>query len=540
MNFHIGFQNQPKTLVQSNQISHCELIPILCASNKELKTTSRLLSSDCPSSSKKIIYKECEKSTQVDEIQDADVKKDLFACIESSTIQEITTDNIELKTNKDCSDYQSSNLSNTNGIIACAVILPYEQDNTLKAIQQLDIKEIQENIIVSEVSNFECKKIECKDVELCVENVEEKDVNASINISQNKISKFQQPLKRRGRPKKIHIISTKMVDTTSNQHEKIPLEGIESSLSTIPKKCERFNRISYKDLENLIPKEVVSCINSIQPLNKSQVFEQTPFPSKVVENQEMQRNSIDLQPSSSISTSLTKRENDELVVEETQNHRRKLGQDGKPRNRAVMDILGLGVEMHKVERVFTRKKPLGLPTSIKDANNNNIVVPFALPFCKQVKSEDSIEPIDNKSLVLYQPSKRGRGRPRKWPIKDIKKDDHVKAKTENEIISKSTHELYVNFHGKRTNRKSLSGNKSLGCARCSIMGWTWRCWTRNGAKQRLRQKIQEKETIDVSFRSTTSTISSLQSARTNRATLRKLISAVEGSDKMKFNHLKVC
>lgn len=488
---------------------------------------------------------ECEQSTQIDEMQDEDGKDELFTNLKNLTVQGlITKEDKTLKTKKKSSNCCSSDLSHTNGIIACVVIVPYQQDNTFEAIQEYDIKEIQENKMISEDLESKFKKIDCEaNVELYVNKVEEKNVNVVLNIIGEKIAKIQQPSKRRGRPKKIYNFTTPIGDTTPNQHEKIPLEGIEPKLSTISKKFGKFNRNSHEGFETLIPNEAASCIHYTQPLNKSEVFEQNPFPSKmeleVVEGQIMGKKLIDLQPSPIISTNLEKKLSDVLVVEESHMHKRKLGQDGKPRNRAVMDILGLGVEMPKVERVFTRKRLLEVSTSFNDKYNNNSITKFSLPFCKQMKNEDSNELTNNRCMVSHQPSKRSRGRPRKWPLKDISKKDCSKVNIKNEIILKSTHELYTNYHGKRTNRKKLVGNKSLGCARCSIQGWAWRRWTRNGAKHRLRKKIQEFASLGVSFQSIASANSTLQSARTNRATLRKLVSAAEGSDKMKFNQLKV-
>ena len=487
---------------------------------------------------------ECEQSTQIDELQDGDVKVDLFTSIKSPNNQTNTKENKVLESRINDLDNRSSDLSNTNEIIACAVILPQKEEDTKKSIQQSDVKEIQDcqdNMVLSDVSNSTCKTIECKDdIELHRDKVEREDVNPIINVFRKKTPKVQQPVKRRGRPKKIQTNFTGMVDIIPNQHESIPLEGIESNLSTFSKKYGRVDRSSHEGLGNSIPKEITSCIDSIEPSNESQISKLPPLLSVVVEHEEIKETLIDLQPSSTISTSLKKEGNDVLINEDIHMHRRKLGGDGKPRNRAVMDILGLGVEMPKVERVFTRKKSFELSASCIYTNNNNNVTTFSTPLCKPMQSQDSNELIDNKSMVLHQPSKRGRGRPRKWPLKAIEeKDDFLDANVEDEIISSSTHELYTNFHGKRTSRKNLPGNKSLGCARCSIMGWTWRRWTRNGAKQRLRQKIQEITTSNVSFRSTANVISTLQSARTNRATLRKLVSAAEGSDKMKFNQLKV-
>lgn len=100
---------------------------------------------------------------------------------------------------------------------------------------------------------------------------------------------------------------------------------------------------------------------------------------------------------------------------------------------------------------------------------------------------------------------------------------------------------------------------SVGCARCSIDGWKWRTWAREGAKRRLqtRVKVTGSSTKDQkkgltkklkSMRERESTFivpnvtappAGLQAARKNRATMRKLAVAAEGSDMLKVNFLKV-
>lgn len=529
-----GFEDQSKL---PKQMLHCNETPSLC-NNEELKKNSRAISIESQILSKQLMYMECEKNTLVNENQGIHVQKDLFIDVRKSSIYNTTNDCKKFKIKGEYLDYQLSNLSDTNEIIACSMILPYQQDSSLEGVKQLDIKEVQGNMTPSEVPKSKYKKNECKDGEkLCIEKVEKKDVNENVNTTWKKRLKAYRPTKRRGRPKKIHIISPTMIHRAPHQVEKIPLKSVEKNLSSIPKNCGRANGSFHKIVENLNLKKVASCIDSTQSLNSNQNFQQIPFSFEFGENHTMKKFLVDLQSSSTTSTSLKNKRKDILHIEETWIHRGKSGRDGKPRNRAVMDILGLGVEeMPKIERVFTRKKSSELSTTIKDKNYNNNT---SLQICEDLKKEDSNELMTNKSMVSHLPTKRGRGRPRKWPLRDTKKDNCIKTTTRNDDISKSIHKFSTSFHGKRTHRKSLLGNKSFGCARCSISGWTWRHWTRNGAKHRLRHKNQKTKSIDISFWSNMNTISSLQSARTNRATLRKLVIAAEGSDIVKFNQLKV-
>jgi len=111
--------------------------------------------------------------------------------------------------------------------------------------------------------------------------------------------------------------------------------------------------------------------------------------------------------------------------------------------------------------------------------------------------------------------------------------------------------------------KLASGDKlpavptAVGCARCSITGWEWRSWARDRAKRRLQRKAKtalkrevkqevkkirratKKKETSVSDNITTAGIAGLQSARKNRADMRKLAVSAEGSDLLRFNMLKV-
>ncbi|KAH8939560.1 hypothetical protein BDL97_15G042700 [Sphagnum fallax] len=91
------------------------------------------------------------------------------------------------------------------------------------------------------------------------------------------------------------------------------------------------------------------------------------------------------------------------------------------------------------------------------------------------------------------------------------------------------------------------GPASIGCARTSISGWEWRNWARNGAKRRLQKRVKAADN-DLSTlqatknqsngkHSTISAPSNLQ-ARKNRAVLRRMAVAAEGSEMLKFSLLK--
>lgn len=94
---------------------------------------------------------------------------------------------------------------------------------------------------------------------------------------------------------------------------------------------------------------------------------------------------------------------------------------------------------------------------------------------------------------------------------------------------------------------------SVGCARCSITGWEWRTWARDRAKRRLQRRVKtairkdvkklrratKKKETNVSNCVTTAVIAGLQAARKNRADMRKLAVAADGSDLLRFNMLKV-
>lgn len=105
---------------------------------------------------------------------------------------------------------------------------------------------------------------------------------------------------------------------------------------------------------------------------------------------------------------------------------------------------------------------------------------------------------------------------------------------------------------------SLSNAISAGCARCSINGWSWRSWARDRAKRRLQRrvstvgrkvstkelaqkfrKLSKKRDTNISYKGTSAVAPGPQAARKNRATMRKLAVASEGSDMLRFNMLKV-
>jgi hypothetical protein len=98
---------------------------------------------------------------------------------------------------------------------------------------------------------------------------------------------------------------------------------------------------------------------------------------------------------------------------------------------------------------------------------------------------------------------------------------------------------------------------AVGCARCSITGWEWRTWARDRAKRRLQRRVKtaigkevkqdlkklrratKKKETNISNSVTTAVIAGLQVARKNRADMRKLAIAADGSDLLRFNMLKV-
>ncbi|KAG0599004.1 hypothetical protein M758_12G119300 [Ceratodon purpureus] len=97
---------------------------------------------------------------------------------------------------------------------------------------------------------------------------------------------------------------------------------------------------------------------------------------------------------------------------------------------------------------------------------------------------------------------------------------------------------------------------SVGCARCSITGWEWRTWARDRAKRRLQRRVKtaigkevkqdlkklrratKRKETNVNNSVTTAVIAGLQAARKNRADMRKLAFAADGSDLLRFNMLK--
>ena len=102
----------------------------------------------------------------------------------------------------------------------------------------------------------------------------------------------------------------------------------------------------------------------------------------------------------------------------------------------------------------------------------------------------------------------------------------------------------------------LASPISLDCARCSINGWLWRSWARERAKKRLQSGVKtagrkvmkdelpklrktKKMETNIVYKKTFDSVASLQAARQNRATLRKLAFASEGSDMLRFNLHKV-
>ena len=123
----------------------------------------------------------------------------------------------------------------------------------------------------------------------------------------------------------------------------------------------------------------------------------------------------------------------------------------------------------------------------------------------------------------------------------------------------STGDLVKKIEGSEevvASKNLLASPISLDCARCSINGWVWRSWARERAKKRLQSGVKtagrkvmkdelpklrktKKMETNVVYKKTFDSVASLQAARQNRATLRKLAFASEGSDMLRFNLHKV-
>lgn len=123
----------------------------------------------------------------------------------------------------------------------------------------------------------------------------------------------------------------------------------------------------------------------------------------------------------------------------------------------------------------------------------------------------------------------------------------------------STGDLVKKIEGSEevvASKNLLASPISLDCARCSINGWVWRSWARERAKKRLQSGVKtagrkvmkdelpklrktKKMETNIVYKKTFDSVASLQAARQNRATLRKLAFASEGSDMLRFNLHKV-
>jgi hypothetical protein len=219
------------------------------------------------------------------------------------------------------------------------------------------------------------------------------------------------------------------------------------------------------------------------------------------------------------SKSTAAKENALLRKEQAERVMRHNAQEGRLKDRAMMDILGLSaVSLQKLQH-GSSQKTLGSSTAVK---------------CSKVTSRGEVDAVQQFKPWLRKCSSRKIMTP--LPVSD------------GGFVNESTHGSSLECRpgielkgsvGKRSQRKALVGPRSQGCARCSIEGWVWRQWSRNGAKRRLFKGFKEPTNLTFLQHSSSSIVNNLQSARTNRATLRKLVIAAEGSDMLKFNQLKV-
>ncbi|CAM6036019.1 unnamed protein product [Sphagnum compactum] len=193
-------------------------------------------------------------------------------------------------------------------------------------------------------------------------------------------------------------------------------------------------------------------------------------------------------------------------------------QEGRLKDRAMMDILGLSAVSLQKLQLGSSPKTLGFSTAVK---------------CSKVTSRGEVDAVQQFKPWLRKCSSRKIMTP--VPV------------SEGGFVNESTHGSSLECRpgielkgsvGKRSQRKALVGPRSQGCARCSIEGWVWRQWSRNGAKRRLFKGFKEPTNLTFLQHYSSSIVNNLQSARTNRATLRKLVIAAEGSDMLKFNQLK--
>lgn len=350
------------------------------------------------------------------------------------------------------------------------------------------------------------------------------------------IRTFQKRLKLDGhpttRPQELDIKNSPQRHSIKDGHHKI--FGEETSRTSKKGKCRKIRTPS-------------SPIVQLNPPNSDHAFQLplAPIPAieaKTASVEAISEAKLGLQPS--FATAMVIRNEGGIAASKHINKvRGGTARDGKRKNRAVMDILGLGAgSVPKVQRVFVRRKTLELSIVLGGNSNLDRTVSFPLA-CRRVGSvsEGNIM-ISRRSTVVEPPAKRGRGRPRKLPLNEVKLIENVET---GKVSEETPVKLYLDprpvatLHGKRTQRKGVTGPRSSGCARCSIQGWSWRRWALNGAKWRLRKASQGTGHSSALWRSFVSSATSLHSARTNRATLRKLFSAAEGSDNVKFNQLKV-
>lgn len=394
-------------------------------------------------------------------------------------------------------------------------------------IKQMGMKEIQVIMRAGQVQKDIYEHVETR------ENVKDRKIKQLFDSLPKALSN-QFPMRGRGRPRK--VLNPEIILQQPERQKRSILGTDRSALAT--RSCEDSSKTFQQGNLEKVEKWTTSFMDSVPRSSDESCEHPPPYESLSIsiENHAVRPNLVTLQPS--VASTTAKRKAEGFLEEVVDIHNENPGRDGKPRNRAVMDILELGAgSVPKVERVFTRKKTLELSTVLRDYPNTSRITPLSLAAWKVLVPLDELTKKD--IAITHTPFKRGRGRPRK--LKNVGRENLVEtASLIKERVVDPGSQRSANFHGKRTQRNGLlHGNKAVGCARSSISGWAWRSWARNGAKQRLRKVLHGSVVLEAPLRMNVNAVSSLQSARTNRAALRKLVSATEGSDKLKCNQLKV-
>lgn len=392
-------------------------------------------------------------------------------------------------------------------------------------VKEMGMKEIQVMMRAGQVEKDIYKQVETREKDRTIKKTFDSLPKALSN---------QFPTRGRGRPRK--VLNPKVI-LQQPERQKKPILGTGRNVPAT-RSCGDTSKPFQQGILEKVGKWTPSFMESVPRSSDESCEHPPPYESFSIsiEHHAVRPNLVTSQPS--ITSTTVKRKAEGFLEKDTETHNANSDRDGKPRNRAVMDILELGAgSVPKVERVFTRKKTLELSTVLRDYTSTSSITTLPLAPWKVLVPLDDLTKKDIP--ITHTPVKRGRGRPRK--LKDVERENLVEtASLIKERVVDSDPQRSAKFHGKRTQRNGLlHGNKAVGCARSSISGWAWRSWARNGAKQRLRKVLHGSVFLEAPLRMNVNATSSLQSARTNRAALRKLVSATEGSDKLKFNQLKV-